>query len=579
MKKLLAVLIGLILLVSCGTTGANLESEYVQRQIFINQVGYLVDHEKYFIVDSTKGKFEIKNSKDHTVVYTGKVALWREHDPSSGMTVFIGDFSDFNEEGEYYVDMKDANRSFNFVINKTIYNEVRDMSIKSFYYQRSGVELLEEHVGKFAREAGHDYDLKYHKSHPIQGTKDVSGGWYDAGDYGRYITPGAVTVGLMMIGYEQYPEKFNFDNNNIPESGNGVSDFLDEVRFELEWMLKMQHTEDDQYKGALPYMVNSKSYAPSLKKGGEQYIYDFSSIATGNFAAVMASSYRNFKDIDAEFAQKCLDAAVLAWDFNQRTGLYPEDGFIRPADTTTGGYADNPGSNDDDYASNLWAAVELFLATGEDKYHDAAKEELGYVNSFNASFRWSNTIGFAKMQYILGDHEKIDTALQSKLKGHFLEVCDKYETEINNDGFKSALTQWEYVWGSNGDLLARAEMLIFAHQLTGDVKYYNASLAQLNYTLGLNVNNKSYVSGLGTSAPWYFHHATMMTDEIDEPFPGFLTGGPNYNLYDDPTLSSKFTDGTPSAQCYVDHEDSWASNENCITYSAPLIPVAAYFSN
>lgn len=576
MFKLLGTCFVAVILTACSSTVAN--PEYSRNQVYVNQVGYLINHEKYFMVDSVKGSFNIRSVADDSIVYNGKTVMHNPDDVSSGMTLYVGDFSDFNQEGEYYIEMKNANASFPFLIGDNIYNDVRDASLKSFYFQRASVDIPEEYAGKFSRKAGHTEPLKYHRSSPISGTKDLTGGWYDAGDYGRYITSAAVTLGIMMMGYEQYPEKFNFDNINIPESGNGISDYLDEIRVELEWMLKMQHTGDDEYKGALPFMVNSLNYDGAMPdKATPQYIYDFSSITTADFAAVMSQAYRLFKDVDSEFAVKCLDSAELAWDFIKDRDLYPEDGFIRPLDTVTGGYADSPSFND--YDDRVWASVELFLSTGKQEYHDSALDAFTGISELNTTLSYTNTMGFAGIQYVLGNHKDMDRELQSSMKELFLEYCTSLTAQINSDGFKSSLTEWEYVWGANGTLLSRAELLIFGYELTGDKSYYNAALSQLNYVLGLNVNNMSYVSKLGTVYPRNIHHVIFSADGIDDIFPGFVAGGPNWRIDQDYVLPTMFIDSTPNAQCYADKYESYSSNENCILYNAPLTPVAAYFSN
>lgn len=579
MKRIVCFILTAFVLLSCKTVDGNKTKNEVN-VIYVNQVGYLPDSEKYFLTESSAEVFNIVDESGNSV-FSGEMKLWRKDDPSSGMTLNIGYFTDLKIKGKYTVELDKGSKSFPFEIREDIFNSIRNDSIKSFYLQRSGMELLKEHVGDFKRKAGHTSELKYHSSSPIKGKKDVSGGWYDAGDFGRYITPGSVAVSLMMMGYEQYPEKFNFDDNNILESGNGISDFIDEIRYELEWMLKMQHLEDDEFKGALPYMLNSRNYVWEMPHVGSQSqkIYDFSSVATADFAAVMAQSARLFKSFDEEFALECLNASKLAWKFVTNNDEYPKGGFRRPMDTQTGGYATNASDNLVIIDDMTWAAVELFLTTGEDEYHDFVKESFSGISDFSGGMSWIDTMGFAKMQYVLGKHEKIDTELQNKMFNLFLEHCNDLLDTVNNDGFKATLGVDDYVWGSNGDLLTRGEYLIFAHLKTGDIKFYNGALAQLNYVLGMNGNNMSYVTNSGTVYPHKIHHAIMDSDGISASFPGLVAGGPNSRLYGDNTLPMYFNGNTPPGLCYIDHIDSWASNENCITYNAPLIPVSAYFSN
>lgn len=549
-------------------------------RVYVNQEGYLPGSEKYFIVNDNRNKFKIINKDNNEVKYEGELKLWKKDDTATGETLYIGDFTDFKESGNYYIEVDNKLKSYSFKINETVFNSVRNKSLKSFYYQRSGIDLKEEHAGIFARKAGHTKNLEYHPECTLTGSRDLKGGWYDAGDYGRYIIPASVSLGVMLLGYQQYPEKYNFYDLNIPESGNGISDFMNEMKFELDWMLKMQHKEEDKFKGALPYMLNSLGIDPGLPidvKGG-QYIYEFSSVATADFCAIMAMASRLFKSINSEYADRCLNASLLAWEFLENNGEYPEGGFNRPKDTSTGGYAENPLDNKKDIDGRLWASLELYLTTNDQKYHDYfLQDKQSLTDSW--SMAWTDVSGFAKIQYVLGDSNLLNKEIQSEYKKLFLTYCDDVVTHINSDGFKTVLEIKDYLWGSNGEVLNRAELLIFAYQLTDDIKYYNGALAQLNYVLGLNINNISYVTDTGSVSPKYLHHSIHFATGFKNILPGFIAGGPNNEVDSDIILPMYFDKSTPSAKCYIDHKESYASNENCILYNAPLVPVSAYFSN
>lgn len=551
-----------------------------ETKVFVNQEGYLPGTEKYFILNENRKNFQIINTKTNETVYEGILKLWKEDDTATGETLYIGEFSDFKEPGNYYISIEENLKSYNFDIDNKVFNSVRNKSLKSFYYQRSGIDLKKEHAGIFSREAGHTKNLEYHPECSLSGSEDVTGGWYDAGDYGRYIIPASVSLGVMLLGYQQYPQKYDFYDLNIPESGNGISDFLNEMKYELDWMLKMQHREEDQFKGALPYMLNSLGIDPGLPKDvkGGQFIYEFSSVATADFCAIMAMSARLFKGVNSDYADKCLNAALLAWEYLGKNGEYPEGGFNRPNDTSTGGYAEKPLDNKKDSDGRLWASLELYLTTKEQKFHDYFKREKHSLSD-SWSMAWTDVSGFAKIQYVLGDNKLLDSELQSDYRRSFLTYCNKVVKDISNDGFKTVLEIKDYFWGSNGEVLNRAELLIFAYQLTDDIKYYNGALAQLNYVLGLNINNISYVTDTGSKSPKYIHHSIHFATGFKYTIPGLIAGGPNNGIDGDTTLPQYFDKTTPSAKCYIDHKDSYASNENCILYNAPLVPVSAYFAN
>lgn len=549
------------------------------KTIFINQIGYLPKETKYFITDSTSSSFVISSNDYEEEVFRGLLKMRIQDDPATGMTLFEGDFTEFNVPGDYTIKLSDETKSYPFQIKSDVYNEVRNAALKSFYFQRSGIEIKEAYAGMFKRPAGHVNDLKYHKSTAFSGSKDVSGGWYDAGDFGRYMVSGSVSVGLMLMGYEQYPEKFDFDNNTIPESFNGVPDVLDEIRYELEWMLKMQHLEGE-FRGAVHYMVNSLEYVWELPhvESESQYIYGVSTVATADFAAVMAMASRVYQRTDETFAKECLQASELAWFFLENRESYPPGGFKNPEDTFTGGYGMNAADNLDDEDDRLWAAVELFLTTGNGKYNEYVLNNMDDLTEFSRRMDWEETLGFAHMQYLLGTQKDINLELQEKLERLLVELSDDMILGIENDGFYSSLKIDDYLWGSNGEILIRAEYLIFAYLKTGETKYYDGALSQLNYVLGSNGNNTSFVTDYGTQFSKNIHHSTLATDDVDEVYPGMVAGGPNYKIDEDPILYALFTENTPPALCYSDHIESYASNENCIMYVAPLVPVAAFFS-
>ncbi len=559
------------------------EIEETIPEVYINQVGYLPLKQKYFITNVNTSNFSVISTINEEVVYSGEILLLKENDRSTGKTTYIGDFSELTSQGSYQIMLDDNTRSYSFNIGENIFNDVAKKSIKSFYFQRCGTALHSEHAGVFARDICHINDSILHPSTNMDGTKESTGGWHDAGDYGKYINPGSVSVVAMLMAYEQWPEKFNFDDNNIPESNNGVSDFLDEIKYELDWFLKMQNIDpSDPMYGAVHYMINTKTYVWSTPEGDDskRFLYDYSSVATANFAATLAAAYRSFKDIPLykNDADKYLAAAKLAWNnLEKNPDLYPLGGFVRPTDTETGGYAGSADGNDSD--DRMWAAVELFLATEESKYHDAAMthRNLNNPKSFSKIPDWKDTSPFALYQYMMNTVPGTDLEIQGKLKTYFLKNCDRIIKDIDDDGFKDALTR--YYWGGNGGVMLLSQYLITAYELTSNQIYYDGALSQFNYLLGTNAHNLSFVTKVGTKFPERIHHAALAMDGVDDIYPGMVPGGPTGAINGDETLPVFFTRRTPDALCYVDSPNSWASNENCILYNAPLVGVAAYFSD
>ena len=437
------------------------------------------------------------------------------------------------------------------------------------------MNLDSKYAGIFNRPQCHEDDAEYHHSTFLSGKKDVSGGWHDAGDYGKYVHNSAATLGIMLLGYEYFPKKFQSDNEEIDESGNGIPDFLDECRYQLEWILKMQ----DQDEGLVHYMINTKNYASSMPhQDVQRYIYGYASVATGGFAAITAMAARIYEPYDKDFSDKLLDAAKLAWQaLETYPVIFPTGGFVRPSDTYTGGYASSGAKDGQDADERLWASTELFITTGEQKYKDYTDNVLKTSTTFSDNFDWMTVYSYPKYSYMLSEESYLDQEIREKLKSKFIQSTDYMLAKINDDGFYSALQNGEYVWGSTGHLLSKGIRLIFAYELTNDIKYYNAALKQLNYILGINGLNLCFVAKTGTKYPENIHHAALASDNVDDIYPGLMPGGPN-QYGGDAVLSGLIAAETPSALCYKDTYQSYGSNENCIFYSAPLVFVAGYFS-
>ena len=556
--------------------------------VYVNQAGYRPGDAKAFSTNLEVSGFEVLRVDTGRPVLNGTTRLRRQGDPASGMDVYWGDFSSLTEPGRYRIRMTNGMESYPFTVAGDVYREPARQSLRSFYLQRCGVPPCRDHAGIFARPACHLQDAAHHPESVRTGSMGVTGGWHDAGDFGKYIHSASVSLAHMLMMYEQFPQRFAGDDLNIPESGNGVPDFLDEMRFELDWMLSMQVTDPaDALAGGVHYMVNTRDYSwtTAEKDEAERLLYAVTSVSTADFAAAMALAARVFRTIPEmeERADRYLDAAKRAWAFLERhPGLYPDGGFIRPADTKTGGYADSPDMNDED--DRLWAAVELALSTGDSVYLDSLRSRnSAYLDrvffkpaEFNHELQWQDTSAFPFMQAAIRSVPGLAPEEQERISEKYLEHCDRLLERIGRDGFGVALDR--YYWGSAGGALAQGQLLIFGTLIdSARTEFVTAALHQLHFVLGRNALDTSFVSGIGSRSPQAIHHATFENDGIDTIFPGLLAGGPNPGLQGDYTLPKYFNADTPPALCYLDHMDSWASNENCILYNAPLVALAYYF--
>lgn len=321
--------------------------------IRLNQLGYHPKAVKKFVVTAPNTSTAFKILKDETEVFQGTLGEVDDWE-MAGEQVRTGDFSALDSEGNYTIRIEGWGTSHEFEISTKVYDEVLPASIRAYYYLRSGSALDEKQAGKWKRNSGHpDSKVEYHTSLNREGTIDSPKGWYDAGDYGKYVVNGAFTAGQLLLMHERFPSVFSDGRLNLPESGNGISDLLDEIKYEIDWLLTMQDSD-----GGVFHKLTCNRFVGMVlpeEANCDKYIMAKGTAATLDFAAVMAKMYRSYADIDKGYAQKCLDAAKKAWLWAE---LNPESEFKNPEGVITGEYGDS------DFSEEwFWAAAELFRAT------------------------------------------------------------------------------------------------------------------------------------------------------------------------------------------------------------------------
>ena len=541
-------------------------------QVFVNQVGYLTDSPKLFFTTVFADSFEVIDKSSQQICYTGVLNLFSSNDAATGLTLYKGDFTGLTATGEYYISIGSDDTSYSFKISNEVFRDVFYKSLKGFYFQRCGTALLNTNAGVYSHPVCHNNDGTFHTTSGRTGTKNTTKGWHDAGDYGKYIVNAGISAGTLLLAYESFPEMFGQDDLNIPESGNGVPDILDEVKYELGWFLKMQDTS-----GGVFFKVtktNFESFVMPQNDQGTRYIYQISSTATADFAAVMARASRLFFRFDSLFANQCIQAAQLAWQYlADNPAIVPPGGFKNPAGTYTGEYGDG---NDSD--ERLWAAAELFESTGEPVYNSYFESRYSQSGIFNSTMNWGNVKPLALLTYLNCIRPNASATVKNNIRNSLISYCSTLNARANTNGFSIAINPGEYNWGCNSDVLNKAIILIFGFKETNIPGYETAALSQLNYILGTNAHDFSFITGVGKNSVMHPHHRPSASDGIVNPVPGLLAGGPNQYL-NDPVLQALFNSSTPPALCYVDNVDSYASNEICINWNAPLVFVAGYFNS
>ncbi len=530
----------------------------VSVDVNLNQLGYRPDDKKIAVFRKYTGDktFDVIDVASGQTVFTGDIA-GRVLNMTANETNCYGDFSSVTTPGKYIVRTASLGDSFEFEIGNDVYNDAFADVIKMLYMQRCGVELTSQYAGDYAHAACHtELATVYGTSDKI----DVSGGWHDAGDYGRYVVPGAKTVADLILSYQLNPSVFG-DNLGIPESGNGVPDILDETRYELEWMLKMQASSGGVYHKVtcanFPGMVMPEDETEEL------IVSPVSDAATGDFAAVMAMSYNVYKDYDKTFADKCLNASKKAWTYLSSKGTLT--GFTNPSGVVTGEYGD---SNISDEV--FWAAAELFKATGSTEYKDYIKSN--YSNKMK-DYGWADVGGYGVYAYLTTDSTKTDKSIVSLMMADFLAYADELLSISMADGYMISLTV--YPWGSNMSVANNAMHLILAERMSSSNDYIEYAKAHMDYIFGANPTSYCYVTGFGTLSPDHTHHRP--SEALGNTMAGMLVGGPNQNL-EDPYAQAVLKNEAP-AKCYADNAQSYSCNEITIYWNSPLIFVMSSIIN
>ena len=569
LKKCLA-----LILISClpFTVVAQATAPTSQSLIRLNQIGFYPLAEKIAIITKpVTGKFYILGA-DKRTVFTG--LLKASIQPAfSGNFTCIADFSAFNKPGNYVVSVPGIGNSYPFAIKNSVLQPVAQGSLKGFYYIRASIPLEEKYAGKWHRAEGHpDNKVLIHPSaasdkRPAGSVISSPRGWYDAGDYNKYIVNSGISTATLLSLYEDFPEYMRTVRLNIPESNNKVPDVLDEVLWNLRWMLTMQDPNDGGVYHKLTNANFDRMVMPA-KADSVRYVVQKSTAATLDFTAVMAQAARIFKKFPVQLpglADSCTKASIYAWNWaiKNPSVIYEQDAMNRqfkPA-VTTGTYGDR--NVTDEF---IWAAVELYVTTGKTQYFEKFKARDDGKMQIPA---WGSVKQLA--YYTLLKNAPMDPVFSS-IKRNLLLFADRLVRGADSNAYQTVMTKTKgnFGWGSNSNAANQGILLIKAYKLSGNKKYLNAALANLDYLLGRNGTGYCYLTGFGSKPTMHPHHRPSVADGIVDPVPGLLAGGPNPGMQDHVKLLSTVPD-----EAYADNDQGYATNEIAINWNAPF----AYLAN
>ncbi len=543
--------------------------------IKLNQIGYSPSSTKVAIVpiqdsQSSSSTFNVIASPSNSVIYTGTLSVARKW-KYSGETVQQADFSDLKTPGSYYVQTSDSVRSHLFEISPQPLLAVHDAALKSYYFNRSGMAISERYGGKFARAAGHlDTSVKVHKSaaskqRPKGSKVSASKGWYDAGDYGKYVVNSGISSYTLLKAYSDYSEFYNGRDLDIAESGDAVPDIIDEIKWNLDWLESMQDFDGGVYHKLTALGFSSMRSTPQ-SESSQRYVIGKSTSAALNFAAVMAKASRVMASLEVQFpdlAENYKTRSVAAYQWAVQN---PDVYFKNPPSVSTGEYGDKRLS--DEFA---WAAAELFLLTKDKAYFENFK---AYKVNASENLAWQSVAGLAFLSLSKDANGLISAEQYSAIKEAIIDAANQHLKTYQKSAYSVAISKPDFVWGSNGDVLNNGLMLVEAYRLSGDKQYLEAAMSTVNYVLGKNPTGYSYVTGHGDVTPMHIHHRPSSSDKVVDPIPGFLAGGPHTGRQDRCGYKGKHP-----ATTYADVECSYATNEIAINWNAPLVYMLAAAAN
>ncbi len=553
-------------------------SQTVTIQIKLNQSGFYPDAPKIAIVtgETSASKFYITSTNLRDTLFTGVLSEEKQSAYSSTKTR-IANFSSFSTKGSFVVCIPDVGNSYVFEINDNVTRKVAAATLKGYYYQRVSMPLAEKFAGKWHRPAGHPDIVVY--IHPSAASKErpdgtiisTPGGWYDAGDYNKYVVNSGITMGTLFSAYEDFPDYFKKLSTNIPESGNHVPDILNECIYNLRWMLTMQ----DPYDGGVYNKCTNAAFDSFVMPGvtkAPRYVVQKGTAATLDFAAVTAQATRILKYYNAELpglADSCLLASQKAWEWAlANPDLAYNQNFInqqyKPA-ITTGGYGDRK-FNDEWF----WAASELYITTKDKRFYDTLENHI--KDNFTLP-SWANVgmMGYYSLLRFGKELSWLNSNDISLMKDKIMTMANEYISKVSANAFSTVMGQSvrDFSWGGNSIAANQGILLIKAYQLSGDKKYVDYALTNLDYLLGRNATGYCFVTGIGSRSPMFPHHRASTADGIVDPVPGLLVGGPNPGMQD--KCAYEFTEPETA---YSDSVCAYASNEIAINWNAPIVYLA-----
>jgi endoglucanase len=566
-------MLGIALMALSGSLGASAQGavtaagNQATTAIKVDQVGYPQKGPKVALLSAPATSFEIKRASDGAVVFKGQLSA-AASDADSGDQIQAADFSALHKPGKYYLEVPGVGRSWDFSVGPDVYRRAYYLAMRGFYGQRCGTAVdmgpeFPEYKHAICHQKG-----EFHPSSGTAGPRNNIGGWHDAGDYGRYVVNSGFATSTLLWTWEIYGKRLKAISLKIPESGNGTPDILNEARWNLEWMLKMQDTDGGAWQKQTSehfsgFVAPEDDDLPSEVIGTGSAPYK-STCATADLAATAAIAARVYLPFDAKFAKENLDAARLAWSWLEKN---PDVLFRNPSGVSTGEYGDRNCKDE-----MLWAAAELWRTTGEAAYNQYFHQNYAaFLPSLDKppAESWSQVGSLGMWSYALTRRKGTDGKAKAAIRARTVTAARALAERTENSPYRNSLQTRDYEWGSNGGVAEYGAYLLIANLFQPDRALVDAARDNLHYLLGRNTFSLSWVTQLGENPYQHPHHRPSGSGKQPGPWPGLLSGGPNAGRQD--AELAKLPKNLPPAKVYADLTASYASNEIAINWQASLV--------
>ena len=565
---LISAAIAGLLFCPAALIGAAEAGSTVNAAIKVDQVGYPRDGPKVALVSAPAESFTVRRSSDDRAVLRGKL-IASAPDALSGDTVEAADFSSLRKPGKYYIEVPGVGRSWDFAIEKNVYRRAYYLAMRGFYGQRCGTAVdMGPEFPEYKHAACHQKG-EFHPSSGASGPRNNIGGWHDAGDYGRYMVNSGVTTGTLLWTWEIYRKKAQSYLLSIPESGNGTPDILNETRWNLEWMLKMQ--DDD---GGVWHKQTSEHFSgfvapedddlPSEVIGTGKAPFK-STCATADLAAVGAIAARVYKPFDASVCRAgagCgAQGVALGGEEPQchlRESARRQHRRIRRQQLRRRAAVGRSRA----LADHRRKALQRFFRPGVcESICPTSTRPLQ-----RAGILWAP---MGLWTYALGKRKGSDREAINAIRARTVAAAHTVVDRTNANPYRMSMQAEDYVWGSNGVAAGYGMYLLIANTFQPGRNFRDAARDNLHYLLGRNTFSLSWVTQLGEHSVEHPHHRPSGSGKQPGPWPGLLAGGPNRGRQD--AVLAALPKDLPPAKVYADQLASYASNEIAINWQASLV--------